>query len=272
MTAVVVSCSAGSREIWMSLELWVDVGWVGKIFLCSRSSQVASLFPFNNIHLTPSFCMHVPSSTTHESRKSKEDCLFWVVVTLFWTQWITMMMMIEIENHYPFSNFLLLFKSIYPIDFQTSRPAFLANAVPQSAKFCHSLRMATVAIEVCFDKDKEFLLQLHRNSILLMQSSSGLLPFVLAKPVTTTINQFSPAIFKDSWWYKNQHVSLTIKWHWEPISKWKEETIEIGHKCCWLPKLAVQSKVSFRFYHIFVNIVDLKFLPILWTTIRSLDR
>ena len=112
-----VSC-AGSREIcvWTWMSYWsceltaaAAVGRVfhGKIFLCSRSQ--ASLLPFNNIHLTPSFCMHV---STHESRKSKEDCLFWVVVTLFWTQWITMMMMIEIENHYPFSNFLLLFKSM----------------------------------------------------------------------------------------------------------------------------------------------------------------
>ena len=139
-----VSC-AGSREIcvWTWMSYWsceltaaaAAVGRVfhGKIFLCSRSQ--ASLLPFNNIHLTPSFCMHV---STHESRKSKEDCLFWVVVTLFWTQWITMMMMIEIENHYPFSNFLLLFKSmistrlISKLPNYSTRPAFLATLFEKS--------------------------------------------------------------------------------------------------------------------------------------------
>ena len=39
-------------------------------------------------------------------------------------------------------------------------------------------------------------------------------------------------------------AALTMK-QWEPISKWKEDTIEIGHKCCWLAKL-LQSKVYRR--------------------------
>lgn len=43
------------------------------------------------------------------------------------------------------------------------------------------------------------------------------------------------------WWHK---AALTMK-QWEPISKWKEDTIEIGHKCCWLAKL-LQSKVYRR--------------------------
>ena len=124
-----VSC-AGSREIcvWTWMSYWsceltaaaaAVVGRVfhGKIFLCSRSQ--ASLLPFNNIHLTPSFCMHVYSWVTKVKRRllilSSRD------------------LVLNSMNHdddddrnrksLPIFQFSPPFQvnDIYPIDFQTSK-------------------------------------------------------------------------------------------------------------------------------------------------------